>query len=191
LNVIPQNAGRVFDIVMEIVSKYGVPIRSLMIQRIIPSGSGCNKTNYLLDIESAGKLMEQIDRISNEIEIPILFEDPVPWCVVDPKYQKYLSRCEWGFTKGSIDPEGNLGRCAADDHYRLGSIWNGHIQDIWLNHPILKSFRSKRYLPEECHSCDWLDNCGGGCCLACGTSRPHAVDGLYVQSQTLDKKPDR
>jgi len=152
-----------------------------MIQRIIPSGGATGEFKFGLNINDLEILMQQLDKIAKEYSIPILFEDPVPWCTVDKKYHKYLARCEWGFTRGAINSSGLLNRCGADDLYRLGSIFEGNIQETWKNHPILQSFRSKEYLADECKTCELLNFCGGGCPLSCGTFKDHDLDQLYIQ----------
>ena len=180
-NAMPQNLDQIYGIVSRIQNVFQIPVRSLMIQRIIPSGGASGEFKFGLNLDDVEKLMSQIDRVATDFGIPIYFEDPVPWCTVDKKYHKYLAKCQWGYTRGSINSTGQLNRCGADDHYRLGTIWDGNIQDIWLKNPILQSFRSKAYLPDECHICDLLDKCGGGCPLSCGTLKDHDVDQLYVQ----------
>lgn len=186
-NVTPQNLGEVYDTV-KMVYENGIQVRSLMIQRIVPSGDAKGSFKFGLDLDSVQTVMEQVDRVSQDFGVPIVFEDPVPWCTVDPKYHHYLSKCQWGYTHGSINSRGQLNRCGADDHYRLGSIWDGNVQDIWLNHPILKSFRSKQYLASECQSCELLEQCGGGCPLSCGTMTDHSLDDLYIQRVQRDRE---
>lgn len=180
-NAMPQNLDQIYDIVSRVQNDFQIPVRSLMIQRIIPSGGASGEFKFGLNLDDVERLMAQIDRVATDFGIPIHFEDPVPWCTVDQKYHKYLAKCQWGYTRGSINSIGQLNRCGADDHYRLGTIWDGNVQDIWLNNPILQSFRSKTYLPDECQVCDLLDRCGGGCPLSCGTLKDHDVDQLYVQ----------
>lgn len=187
-NATPQNLSQIYSIVANLERLYRVPVKSLMIQRIIPSGAASGEFRFGLNLADVDLLMRQIDQVVSEFGIPILFEDPVPWCTVDPKYHKYLARCEWGYTRGSINSNGQLNRCGADDHSRLGSIWDGHIQELWRRHPVLQSFRSKAYLPDECQTCPLLEKCGGGCPLSCGTLKDHDVDQLYIQRIQLRQK---
>ncbi|MCX6625709.1 MAG: SPASM domain-containing protein [Acidobacteria bacterium] len=178
-NAMPRNLREVYDTVRVLINDHRIPVRSLMVQRIIPSGASSGRFKFGLNLDDVDVLMRQIDRVARDFDVPILFEDPVPWCTVDTAFHKYLARCEWGYARGAISATGELNRCGADDKYRLGSVWEGSIQDIWNSHPILKSFRSKRYLPGECQSCDLLQKCGGGCPLSCGTLRDHDLDQLY------------
>lgn len=187
-NAMPGNLSEMYDLVAAVSMDHGIPVKSFMIQRIIPSGSATGDFRFGLNLADVEVLMKQIDRVATEFGIPILFEDPVPWCTVEPKYHKYLARCEWGYTRGAINSKGELNRCGADDHYRLGTIWDAHVQEIWRKHPILQSFRSKAYLPDECKACELLDRCGGGCPLSCGTLKDHDVDQLYVQKIQMKRQ---
>jgi radical SAM protein with 4Fe4S-binding SPASM domain len=181
VNATPGNVSCIYDIVARLRREHSIPIGNLLIQRIIPSGGVVGDFKFGLSLPDIAILMRQVDQVSSDLGIKVLFEDPVPWCTVEAKFHKYLARCEWGYTRGSVDGRGALNRCGADDRYRLGTIWDGHVQDIWRRHPILRSFRSKEYLPEECLSCSLLEQCGGGCSLSCGTLKDHGVDQLYVQ----------
>lgn len=183
VNSMPQNINEIYDIVYNLRNKYEIPIRSFMIQRIIPSGKATGEFKFGLNLDEVELLMIQIDRIAVDFNIPISFEDPVPWCTVDEKYHKYLDKCQWGYSKGAINSIGLLNRCGADDNYRLGSIFDGNIQSLWNENSILKSFRSKKYLPQECQSCKLLEKCGGGCPLSCGTFKDHDIDQLYIQKK--------
>lgn len=181
INAVPQNHNELYETVGALRDTHRIPIRSVMIQRIIPSGGARGSFKFGLNLADVDKVMAQLERINREFSLPILFEDPVPWCAANPKYHYLLVRCEWGYTRGSVNSEGLLNRCGADDHYRLGNIWDGNIQELWSKHPILQSFRSKKYLAEECQTCDLLEQCGGGCPLSCGTLTDHGMDELYLQ----------
>ena len=186
LNAIPQTVRHLYQIVEALVESHGIPIRSVMIQRIIPSGRSTGDLKFGLNLTDMGLVMEEVERIHRDFQVPILFEDPVPFCTVDERYHYLLGRCEWGYTKGAVNVRGELTRCGADDNYRLGSIFDGSLQEKWRTHPILLSFRSKRYLPEECQSCPLLQRCGGGCPLSCGTCNDHDIDSLYLQRKTVE-----
>lgn len=187
INAMPQNLTEVYDLIEALVTKEKITVRNLMIQRIIPSGAATGKFKFGLNLGDVESLMQQIDKVAQTFGISISFEDPVPWCTVNEKYHKYLARCEWGYTKGSVNATGGLNRCGADDHYRLGSIFDGNLQEKWATHPILNSFRSKNYLPDECNSCSLLGKCGGGCPLSCGTLKDHDLDHLYIQRKEKEK----
>ncbi len=181
MNATPSSVGTVHATVARLSTELAGSLKSLMIQRVIPSGAAAAVSGFGLRLEDIDTLMREVDQVANEFEIPIVFEDPVPWCTVDPRFHKYLGRCEWGFTRGALNSKAELNRCAADDVYRLGSIWDEHVQTTWLENPILQSFRSRRYLSNECMECELLQECGGGCSLSCGTHQDHRTDQLFKQ----------
>lgn len=191
INAMPQNLDHIFDTVASLYREGAKSITSLNIQRIIPSGSAGGTFKFGLKLEDVDLLMRQIERIDKQFNIPISFEDPVPWCTTTEKYHRYLNRCDWGYSKGSINHNGDITRCGADDTYRLGSVFDGDLQERWNNHPILKSFRNKQYLADECQTCIYLEKCGGGCPLSCGTCKDHALDALYIEKKSHSVVTDR
>lgn len=181
LNATPKNLPWLYEIIRVLTEDHDISIHRVTIQRIVPSGRAAGIFEFSLHLSDMALMMEQVERIRSHFSVPIHFEDPVPFCVVDSKYHYLLTRCDWGYTKGSVNARGDLTRCAADDHYRLGSIFDGSLQERWKTHPLLLSFRSKKYLSPECQACSLLEQCGGGCPLSCGTSRDQDIDSLYLQ----------
>jgi radical SAM protein with 4Fe4S-binding SPASM domain len=167
--------------VHQLMHVHGLALRTVMFQRIVPSGKSTGVLKFGLNLDDVEQLMQQVDKIHRDLHLPITFEDPVPHCTVKPEYRHYLSRCEWGYTKASVNSRGELNRCGADDHYRLGTIFDEPLQQKWSTNSILRTFRNKEYLPDECRHCDLLEGCGGGCALACGTHQDHDLDVLYLQ----------
>lgn len=96
--------------------------------------------------------------------------DAFPLCLIPEEYHKYLGNCDWGFGTASLDMNGNISRCAVASHCGenlLGNILTESLENIWENHPTLRSFRNKEYLREECQECNLLEKCGGGCPMSC------------------------
>lgn len=186
LNAMPQNLNHMYDIIDRLINEHGVAVRAAMFQRIIPSGDAKRSFKFGLNLDDMESLMSQVDAIVKDFSLPITFEDPVPHCTVAEKYRHYLTKCQWGYTKGSVNHRGELNRCGADDHYRLGTIFDESLQDKWRSHEILVSFRSKKYLPDECQRCDLLEACGGGCPLSCGTQQDHSIDALYLEKKSRE-----
>lgn len=186
LNAMPQNIEHLYDSVAVLANTPGIVLRAVMFQRIVPSGHSKGEMRFGLNMTDVDILMQQVAKIDRDFRLPITFEDPVPHCVVQPHYRHYLGRCEWGYTRGSVNHRGELNRCGADDHYRLGNIFDCDVQEIWSTHPILVDFRSKHYLPDECKRCDLLEVCGGGCPLSCGTHQDHDIDLLYLERGVVE-----
>jgi len=71
-----------------------------------------------------------------------------------------------------IEPDGEVIPCQS--YYQsLGNILAQPWESIW-NHPLALWLRERRYVPEACHDCPVLAECGGGCPL----SLPHLAPDL-------------
>ncbi len=185
-NITPQNCRQIFDTVENLIDNHHIPIDHLVLQRIVPQGRARTTSKFTIGCSHAIAALEDVERVVSKYHIRIFLEDPFPFCVVPDKFHKYLSRCEWGFTRAAIDSNGNLSRCGADPRYKLGNILETPLLELWNTSPILISFRSKEYLPRECHKCELLEKCGGGCALSCEIERDHGPDYLhYEQSKAI------
>ncbi len=65
-NAIPQNLNEIYNLVKNLKIIYQIPIRSLMIQRIIPSGGATGEFKFGLNINDLEILMQQLDKIAKE-----------------------------------------------------------------------------------------------------------------------------
>jgi radical SAM protein with 4Fe4S-binding SPASM domain len=186
-NATPQTFDKFFLTVSKLID-LGININYVMIQRIISQGRAHNTLKYsITSVSQVQKLFKDIEKINKELKLKILFEDPFPLCIIDSKYHKFSSRCEWGFSKGSINHKGNVSRCGSDPRYQIGNIFKTELQVLWEESPILRSFRSYKWLPERCQKCSLLKNCGGGCSLSRITDKDHTVDILFpgeIQERT-------
>ena len=169
INIIPQNVDAIYDAIKNLLLIEKIKISYVILQRIVPFGRAAKKPEFLLDKELVNIAMENVDRIAKDLGINILVEDPFPLCAMDEKYRKYMSPCEWGFTKAALNGEGDITRCGADPRYLLGNIFQTPLKEIWEESPMLKRFREREYLPNSCKTCQLVNRCGGGCAL--GTSQ--------------------
>lgn len=182
-NITPYNAKHLYETVKVLVNNYGLPIDHLLLQRIIPQGRGKSTAKFTVGNADILSAMADLKRISDEYRIGISFEDPVPYCTVPQEYHIFLNRCQWGFTHAALDWQGDLSRCGADPRYQLGNVLKTPLSEIWNSSPVLESFRSRDYLPEECQECELLDSCGGGCALSCELNADHGIDYLYFEKE--------
>lgn len=188
INVMPMTADVIYNIVEQIVVKSNVPLNYIVVQRIIPFGRASNSSEFAIMHQHVEKALVGINRVHEELGLDIMVEDPFPLCVIPERYKKYMQKCEWGYTKASVDANGNLSRCGADPRYRLGNIIEQSLLEIWNNSEVLKSFRCKKYLPGRCQVCPDLESCGGGCPLSCEIEKDHSVDYLYSEFERLDEE---
>jgi radical SAM protein with 4Fe4S-binding SPASM domain len=184
-NVTPGNCRQLAETLRYLKVDRGIPFDHLVVQRIVPQGRARTTSKFTIGRTHAIAALEDIDFLSRTFEISTFFEDPFPFCVIPARFHKYLSKCEWGFTRASIDCNGNLSRCGADPRYRFGNILDTPLLTIWNSSPILESFRSRKYLPEECRSCTLLEKCGGGCSLSCEIELDHGPDYLRFEPRNV------
>lgn len=175
-NVTADSPGRLYSTVRRVSDL--VPIDHLVLQRIIPQGRGKATTDCVMTPSAVSAALAEVERINDELGVSVICEDAFPLCSVPRKYHHLINRCEWGFTRASVGQDGSLTRCGAETDNSLGNVLETPLLEIWRSHPALTEFRERRYLPEECRSCDLVDKCGGGCSLACEVSSGCTADYL-------------
>lgn len=185
LNITPETSENLFNIVYEIVETHKLALDYIVLQRIVPMGRAENKTNFILFKHHIDNAMQCIKNIDEKLKIKINVEDPFPMCLLEEEYKKYMHhKCEWGWSKVTVNPDGKLSRCGADPRFLLGDLFDKPLLQIWNESEILKSFRSYSYLPGRCQICENLSYCGGGCPLSCGLEKDHDRD--YLITNYLD-----
>ena len=177
-NITPQNCRELYVLLDRLLHKEQLPIDHVLVQRIIPQGRARDTSSHMVGDVHASAGLEQLDRAKRDFGLRVICEDTFPLCAIPQRFHQMLSRCEWGFTRAAVNYLGDLSRCGSDPRYRLGNILERPLCDIWNNSEILKSFRSREYLPDDCRKCRLLEQCGGGCALACEIDADHGVDYL-------------
>jgi len=189
LNITPDSSCMLYDIVYELIHTHDLMLDYIVLQRIVPFGEAHNKTDFILLKEHVSSVMKCIAKIHQELGVNIVVEDPFPLCLIEDKYHEYMThRCEWGWTKVAVNPEGKLSRCGADPRYMLGDLFERPLLEIWNESEILESFRNFSYLPGRCLSCEHLLRCGGGCPLSCSVEKDHDCDYLLRNYFMLDEE---
>lgn len=166
INFTPIMAQRLYEVVRDLAQE--LPVEYVQLQRVGPFG-GAVGGNHALKLEEILAIYRQIQRIDNELGIGIEVVDSYPLCLLPEDLRKYTARCDWGYGTAYVDMDGNLSRCAVNQ-IKLGNVIKTEepLTRIWDEHPSLVKFREKKYLPEKCQKCDFLNECGGGCPSSCG-----------------------
>lgn len=188
VNVIPETAHELFDLVSRVVEVERVPLEYIVLQRIVPFGRAAESPDFTLTRSLAEQALREIRKVDERLGIKISVEDPFPLCILPGDAAKYMVPCAWGFTKAAVNANGDLSRCGADPRYRLGNILQTPLLEIWNNSEILRSFRSREYLPGRCQTCPDMEKCGGGCPLSCEIEKDHGVDYLFLEYEKLDEE---
>jgi SynChlorMet cassette radical SAM/SPASM protein ScmE len=78
-----------------------------------------------------------------------------------------LCSCGGVFSKIAVLHDGTIVPCNILSTLRMGTIGVDSLQDIWINHPMMKALRERREIPlsslETCKDCAYIGFCTGGC----------------------------
>lgn len=79
----------------------------------------------------------------------------------------FLSACGCAFKSIDILHDGTIVPCCMLPGLKLGNIKSDNLNEIWLEHPVLRALRERVMIPmqslEECGDCEWAFFCNGGC----------------------------
>lgn len=95
----------------------------------------------------------------------LIWYTPTQYCNFDPVQMDLgVKGCSAALYNMCIEPNGDVLPCQSY-YSSLGNILTDPWQSIW-QHDLAVSLREHRNLPDECHTCALLSECGGGCPLA-------------------------
>ena len=177
INIIPFNYNVIYQIIENVI-KNGVNVDHIVVQRIIEFGRANGSLSYHITLDMANDALEQIVQAEKDFGIKIIFEDPLPMCAIDSKYRKYMHPCEWGYSKVSLDYNGNISRCGADTFNFIGSIFEDNINLLWDSAASIQEFREKKFLHEKCRCCEMVMECAGGCPISHEPKKGYSLDYL-------------
>ena len=97
----------------------------------------------------------------------LIWYTPTQYCNFDPmQLDLGVKGCTAALYNMCIEPNGDVLPCQS--YYQpVGNILNNAWNSIW-NHEISIRLRERQGLPEKCHACALLAECGGGCPLMNG-----------------------
>jgi radical SAM protein with 4Fe4S-binding SPASM domain len=155
----------VYQAIRDLITREGVILNNLLVNRIKIRDSSNNveeKEKSVIDtIGDFEIVFEQLHRLHAEFGLFIEIE-AFPLCEVNPKYHKYITKCNTGLTHAGVDNKGNLKLCPVSNE-RLGNLRDRSIKELWQNHANARYFRSMAWMDDRCRNCDLLEECAGGC----------------------------
>lgn len=77
------------------------------------------------------------------------------------QFAEYAGGCATGLTYCGLSPEGDILPCAPATDVHLGNILRYGLEEIWVNHPILRTLRNRSHIKGKCGRCAHNLICGG------------------------------
>jgi radical SAM protein with 4Fe4S-binding SPASM domain len=110
----------------------------------------------------------------------LIWYTPTQYCQFDPTANNLgVKGCTAALYSMCIESNGDVLPCQSY-YYSLGNILTDSWDSIW-NHQLAVQLRERQNLPEKCHDCSLLPECGGGCPLQFKVESLQ-VEGLKVAS---------
>lgn len=161
--------------IIRLLAGRGIRPRHVLVHRIAPTGDAAPRPDLQLTVDQYRAVFEQAAAIEDEYAIPTFFEDGFPLCLIDPRFWRHVRPCECGEDLLTVDPEGNVRRCACTIVH-LGSILTTGLSPIWLDQ--LADYRSSSWYPDACKQCLLFERCRGGCSASGPSDSGYAADRL-------------
>jgi radical SAM protein with 4Fe4S-binding SPASM domain len=130
---------------------------------LIYSGRGKNVGTGLAE-SSLPPLLDLARQKTSVNNQRLIWYTPTQYCNFDPVQMELgVKGCTAALYNMCIEPDGSVIPCQSYYH-SLGNMLKDPWESIW-NHDLSVSLRERRNLPEKCHSCGLISQCGGGCPL--------------------------
>lgn len=146
---------------LDFLADLGVPTVGL--NALIYSGHGATVGTGLPERELA-PLLEVARQKTDARGQRLIWYTPTQYCHFDPVQMDLgVKGCTAAQYNMCVEPDGAVLPCQS--YYKpLGNILHDDWDSIW-NHPLSLKLRERLDLPEKCHDCAILAECGGGCPL--------------------------
>lgn len=131
---------------------------------LIHSGKGKEVATGLEESQLPALLQLAIDK-TNFHEQRLIWYTPTHYCHFDPMLLDLgIKGCTAAYYNMCVEPDGSVIPCQS--YYEpVGNILDDPWKKIW-EHPLCLELRNRTNIPQGCHTCDFLQECGGGCPLA-------------------------
>lgn len=162
------NLHHIYD-TAKLAVEYG--IKSFTATRAIPNVCG-DSFEFRMEKDEVRVIIDSLMKIHNDFGVQIGSLIPYPLCFLGD-IEKYLPlsgrSCSAGTTACAISADGKVRSCThLETDY--GSIVDVGLGAVWK---AMDDWRDGSHIPDGCKSCEFLQNCGGGChaeAMACKTS---------------------
>lgn len=153
---------------IDFLADMGVP--TIGLNSLIYSGKG-RKIGSGLHEEELPVLLKEVRTATDRHGQKLVWYTPTQYCHFDPVQMELgVKSCTAARYNMCVEPDGSVLPCQSF-YSSLGSILEQEWEEIW-NHELALWLRERKYVPETCRTCQFLEICGGGCPLALKTMEP-------------------
>ncbi len=147
---------------LNFLAQLGVP--TIGLNALIYAGKGKTVGTGLHE-EELPPLLEKARQITQNNGQRLIWYTPTQYCHFNPiQLNLGVKGCTAALYNMCVEPNGDVIPCQS--YYQsLGNLLKNHWKDIW-EHPLALELRNRTNVPEGCKTCDFLQECGGGCPLA-------------------------
>lgn len=114
--------------------------------------------------EELHSLLEIARKLTGENQQRLIWYTPTQYCNFDPVQMELgVKGCTAALYSMCIEPNGDVLPCQS--YYQpVGNLLTDPWESIW-QHPLCAALRERQVVPQKCHHCAFLSECGGGCPL--------------------------
>ena len=164
------NAGHLRE-TLQFLADEGVPTVGL--NALIHSGKGAEVGTGLRE-EELPPLLSLAIEMTDKNHQRLIWYTPTQYCHFDPLLLDLgIKGCTAAYYNMCTEPNGDVIPCQS--YYEpVGNILQDDWTEIW-NHPLCLSLRNRQNIPQACKTCDFLQECGGGCPLSREHQNPQPI----------------
>ncbi len=156
-----QNNSQCLEQTLYFLAELGVP--TIGLNALIYSGKGASVGTGIAESDLPGllKIAQDITDANNQ---RLIWYTPTQYCLFDPMLLSLgIKGCTAALYNMCVESNGDVIPCQS--YYQpVGNILIDTWDAIW-NHSLCVSLRERSNLPQKCHGCSLLPECGGGCPL--------------------------
>jgi radical SAM protein with 4Fe4S-binding SPASM domain len=146
---------------IDFLADLGVP--TVGCNALIYSGKGRTVGTGIQEDE-LGPVLETVRQRTTSNGQRLIWYTPTQYCHFDPvQMQLGVKGCSAARYNMCVEPNGDVIPCQSF-YEPVGNLLQDPWDEIW-NHDLSIWLRERQYVPEECHHCAMLNECGGGCPL--------------------------
>jgi radical SAM protein with 4Fe4S-binding SPASM domain len=141
------------------LKSYGV--NQFFATKASPPVNSENFQQYMISSASLVKTLDDLLFLQKQEKMDVGILECYPLCAYFGGDYKFAAKrnCSAGVTTCTIGANGDVRPCSHSDNI-YGNVINDSLENIWAK---MAELREESILPTECISCDYLQECSGGC----------------------------